>query len=117
MNADGLDEADLNYWLAWALGEPLTELEVEGDRCVRSDGTLVDYLNERSILDLLRERGLFGTDPNDIVTFNGNADRRERFTAEIRRQEGRACKVAGPTVVIAVCRAVVAFAYQSCKAS
>lgn len=116
MNAEGLDEADLNYWLAWALGEPLEKLEVEGDRCIRSDGTTVDYLEDSSILDHLRAKELFGTHPNDIVTFNGHANRAERFTAEIRRQEGRSCKASGPTVVVAVCRAVVAFAYRSCRA-
>jgi len=117
MNAEGLDEADLNYWLAWVLGEPLAQLEVDGDRCLRSDGTIVDYLRKGSILDLLRERGLFGMDPNDIVTFNGHADRPERFTAEILRQEGRGCKASGPTAVIAVCRAVVRFAYLAHRSS
>jgi len=117
MNADGLDEADLNYWLAWVLGEPLGKLQVVGDRCVRPDGTIVDYLHDPSILELLRAKGLFGADPYDIVTFNAHASRAERFTAQVSRREGISCKVAGPTVVVAVCRAVVSFAYKSSRSS
>lgn len=115
MNIEGLDEAGLNYWLAWVLGEPLETLRVEEDKCIRSNDTTVDYLNDPSILNLLLAKALFGKHPNDLVTFNGNADSGKRFTAEICRSEKQACKVFGPTPVIAACRAVVAFAYQYCR--
>lgn len=112
MNAEGLDAAELNYWLALVLGEPVEALQVEGGRCIRPDGTIVDYLNDRSVVDLLVTMGLFGRHKNDRVIFNGRGNDDERFTAEIRRAEGQSLIASGPTVAVAVCRVVVAFAYQ-----
>lgn len=112
MNADGLDGAELNYWLAWVLGESLETLRIAGDKCSRSDGTTVEYVNDPMILAVFLEKQLFRCNQNDVVTFNGHAGHDERFTAEIRRPEG-SCTASGPSPVIAISRAVVAFAQKS----
>lgn len=113
MDAEGLHEADLNYWLARVLGEPPHTLQIQDGKCIRSDGTAVDYVNDPSILELFRTEGLFDKNSNDIVTNNGHANPAERFTAEIRRSEGTTSKGSGPTPVVAICRAVIAFVHRS----
>lgn len=117
MNLEGFGATELNYRLGWTLGESLDTFKIKDNACIPSDGATVDDLNDPSLLDMLQARGLFSRNPNDTLINNGHADPAERFTAEIRRTAQVSCSAPGPTPIIAICRAIVAFAYRSCGLS
>ncbi len=113
MNAEGLGETKLNYWLGRTVGESLDASQIRGDRCIRPDGATVDYLNDPTLLDIFKAKELFNRNSTDTLINNGHANPTKRFTAEIRRPEKLSCAASGPTPITAICRAVGAFAYRS----